>query len=226
MNKISAILESSSIIFRQHVWSHYRLALPLRLRLLYCSWWAYCFKHLFSSERVLLLQFMERFRVTWAISSQLCCFGWLAYWIVFSPFLRLMMHELSCPPISRLFLFFFSFRFHLCAPCLVGSACCKKFFYEASVLTNRSCRTCFWGLFHYAFCRLTTVQHAKLLVIIFSLFIVPEARFLHFVSIFDTCSPIRSLGFRTNSLMSQVSIKFIFILFSQLFFLLHVAYCL
>ena len=63
MNKISAILESSSIIFRQHVWSHYRLALPLRLRLLYCSWWAYCFKHLFSSERVLLLQFMERFRV-------------------------------------------------------------------------------------------------------------------------------------------------------------------
>lgn len=135
---------------------------------------------------------MERFRVTWAISSQLCCFGWFAYWIVFSPFLRLMMHELSCPPISRLFLFFFSFRFHLCAPCLVGSACCKKFFYEASVLTNRSFRTCFWGLFHYAFCRLTTVQHAKLLVIIFSLFIVPKAPFLHFVSNFDACSSIRS----------------------------------
>ena len=128
------------------------------------------------------------------------------------------MHELSCPPISRLFLFFFFFRFHLCAPCLVGSACCKKFFYEASVLTNRSCRTCFWGLFHYAFCRLTTVQHAKLLVIIFSLFIVPEAPILHFVSIFDACSPIRSLGFRTSSLMSQVSLKFTLIFILILFF--------
>ena len=117
------------------------------------------------------------------------------------------MHELSCPAISRLFLFSFS-RFHLCAPYLVGSACCKKFFYEASVLTNRSCRTCFWGLFHYAFCRLTTVQHAKLLVTIFSLFIVPRSSLpsLLFIYLHPRCLfPIHSLGFRTDFLMSQVS---------------------
>lgn len=106
----------------------------------------------------------ERFHPSYVVS------GGLPIDLFFSPFLRLMMHELSCPPISKIVpVFLFLIRFHLCAPCLVGSACCKKFSYEASVLTNRSCRTCFWGLFHYAFCRLATVQHAKLLVIILSL---------------------------------------------------------
>jgi len=167
---------------------------------------------------------MERFRVHVSDFIPAVLFRVACLWIVFSPFLRLMMHELSCPPIPRLFLFSFLFRFHLCAPCLVGSACCKKFFYEASVLMNRSCRTCFWGLFHYAFCRLTTVQHAKLLVII-SLFLsspkLPSFT-LYPISMRDfcgACSPIRSLGFRTTSLMSQVSIKFILILFAPLFFL-------